>query len=239
MKKIVGLLAVAFVLVSGINARAEDGEWDWNISPYAWLIGLDGDIEARGVLTSIDESFTDAISKLTVAGMLHVDGNDGNWGTMGDLVYLNLDDSSDTPIGKIDAGVEQWIMSVIPYVRVRSGEMTTLDVGIGARYLYTSLDVDTPIASVSESKSWVDPILLARLNIQATDNLYFSLIGDIGGFGLSSDFTWQAAATAGYKVSELIDLMLGFRYLDVDYSDSSFRYDAVSSGLTLGVRFTL
>lgn len=239
MRKLVSMFAVGFVLVSGISAIAEDGEWNWSLTPYAWLIGLEGDIEAKGVPTSIDKSFTDAVSKLTVAGMLHVDGNNGNWGTIGDLVYLNLDDSSDTEIGKVKGGVEQWIMSVIPYLRVRSTESTTLDLGIGARYLYTSLDIDTPLGSASESQSWVDPILLARLNIQATENLYFNLLGDIGGFGISSDFTWQAAVTAGYKVSELIDLMLGFRYMDVDYSDGDFRYDAASSGLTLGVRFTL
>jgi opacity protein-like surface antigen len=239
MRKMVGLFVVGFVVLSGMVARAENGEWDWNITPYAWLLGLDGDIAAKGLTTSVDETFLDAVSKLTVAGMLHVDGNNGDWGTIGDLVYLNMDDSSDTAIGEVKGGVDQWIISVIPYLRVKSNESTTLDLGIGARYLNTSLDIDTPIGSTSDSKSWIDPVLLARVNIQATENLCFSLMGDIGGFGISSDFTWQAAVNAGYKVSELIDLMLGFRYLDVDYTDSDFRYDAVSSGFTLGVRFIL
>jgi len=239
MKRFAGLFVAGCVLVGAISACAEEGEWNWTISPYAWLIGLDGDITAKGLTTKVDESFTDAVSNLTIAGMLHVDANNGKWGMIGDLVYLNLDDDNDTAIGKVEGGVEQWIMSAVPYLRVKSDEKMTLDLGAGARYFYTSLDIGIPGRSVSDSKSWVDPVVAARLSIMATDKLYFHLLGDVGGFGISSDLTWQVAATAGYKVSELIDLMLGYRYLDIDYEDGDFGYDAVSSGLTMGVRFSL
>ncbi len=239
MKRCAGLFVAGIILVSAITVCAEEGEWNWSIAPYAWLIGLEGDITAKGLTSKVDESFSDAVSKLTVAGMLNVDGNNGKWGMIGDLVYLNLDDDSDTAIGKVEGGVEQWVMSAVPYLRVKSDEKMTLDLGAGARYLYTSLDIDTPARSASDSKSWIDPIVVARLNIRVMDKLSFSLLGDVGGFRVGSDFTWQVAVTAGYEVSDLIGLMLGYRYLDTDYKDGDFGYDAASSGLTMGVSFAL
>ena len=65
------------------------------------------------------------------------------------------------------------------------------------------------------------------------------LYGDIGGFGVSSDLTWQLTAAAGYACTERCSMLLGYRYLDYDYESDDFSFDAVESGLVLGVQFAL
>ena len=239
MKKLINLFLFTLILTGSIVAHAEYNEWNWNITPYAWLIGLKGDVGAKGLVAPVDQSFSDSVKKLTIAGMVSLDGNNGTWGMVSDIVYLNLDDSKDTALGKIKGGVDQWIVTVAPYARIDLEENITLDLGAGGHYLYTSIDVNTPAASRSQSKEWVDPVILARVKVDTTEKLSFILTGDIGGFGVNSDLTWQLAATAGYQVSERVDLLAGYRYLDIDYKDGGFLYDTASRGLMFGVRIKL
>lgn len=76
----------------------------------------------------------------------------------------------------------------------------------------------------SGALTWVDPVIGLRLRHQFTPNQDIVLLGDIGGFGLQSNLTWQAFAGyhaawqfTGYQLAAVI----GFRALGVDYSSSA------------------
>lgn len=47
------------------------------------------------------------------------------------------------------------------------------------------------------SNSWVDPIIGARLSADLSTKVMVNLRGDIGGFGVGSDFTWNGSAFIG------------------------------------------
>ena len=64
------------------------------------------------------------------------------------------------------------------------------------------------------------------------------LEGDIGGFGVSSEFTWQAMAALGYRTSENSSLLLGYRAIGTDYTNDGFTYDIVAHGVALGFEYT-
>ena len=63
--------------------------------------------------------------------------------------------------------------------------------------------------------------------------------GDIGGFGVGSDFAWHVTAFAVWNFFDYATLMLGFRYLDVDYDDGNgagrFLWDVSESGPAAGL----
>ncbi len=69
-----------------------------------------------------------------------------------------------------------------------------------------------------------------------------NLRGDIGGFGVGSDFAWQAIATLRWQFSPRTGVGLAYRHLDMDYEDGKganrFLYDVATSGPALGVVFT-
>jgi opacity protein-like surface antigen len=90
-----------------------------------------------------------------------------------------------------------------------------------------------------QSKVWADPVVGARLRAVLYGKWFVSLIGDVGGFGLNSDVTWQAFAGVGYQITETFVLKVGYRAIGVDYSKDGFRYDIVEYGplLGLGIRF--
>ncbi len=51
-----------------------------------------------------------------------------------------------------------------------------------------------------------------RLN----DRLSLTGYGDIGGFGVGSDFTWQAIAALDWRVSEKSSASVGYRWIQID-----------------------
>ena len=76
----------------------------------------------------------------------------------------------------------------------------------------------------SGSLTWLDPVIGLRLRHQFTPSQDIVLLGDIGGFGLQSNLTWQAFAGynavwqfTGYQLAAVI----GFRALGVDYSSGT------------------
>lgn len=49
-----------------------------------------------------------------------------------------------------------------------------------------------------------------------------TLQGDVGGFGIGSDFSWQVVATYGFDVNCFgtpLHIVIGYRALAVDYSE--------------------
>jgi hypothetical protein len=91
---------------------------------------------------------------------------------------------------------------------------------------------------------WVDPVVGIRLRHRFTPNQEIFVRGDIGGFGLGSQFSWQAVGVysyswqfTGYQVAAL----LGFRALAVNYSQGSgadtFSMNQILYGPIIGVSF--
>ena len=234
MRRKLKIWIVAVVLLGTVAAQAQDGQWSWKVTPYMWLAGMKGDVGVGPVSSSLDWSSSDVLNDLSFAAMVSLDANNGTWGVLGDVFYVNLDDGVDTILGRIDTGIEQWIVTAVPYYRVLSKEGLTLDLGVGGRYMDTAVDLATPIASRSESKNWLDPIVLARLRIPITEKFSLNFTGDIGGFEVDSNFTWQLLAAAGYSVTKQVDLLLGYRHFEVDYEKGDFSYDMATSGFALG-----
>jgi len=101
-----------------------------------------------------------------------------------------------------------------------------LEVGAGGRLnnISAGLDVRRNVfpagtEEVIENKSvtWFDPVLIARLTGDIRDKWLFQFRGDLGGFGVGSEFTWQLQGYAGYRFSKRFQLTGGYRILSMDY----------------------
>ncbi|MGD9502045.1 MAG: hypothetical protein AB7V40_06120 [Methyloceanibacter sp.] len=91
---------------------------------------------------------------------------------------------------------------------------------------------------------WVDPVVGARIRHQIAPGKELTLTGDIGGFGVGSDFSWQAVGVYGFHTQVLgtpLFAKLGYRALYVDYSENGkFGKDGlnvVQHGPVMGVTF--
>ena len=75
-------------------------------------------------------------------------------------------------------------------------------------------------------------------------NLDWSVIlrGDIGGFGISSDFSWNVQGGVIYAVSDWLSVVGQYRALDVDFQNEEagldfLSYDTTTHGPIAGLVF--
>lgn len=133
---------------------------------------------------------------------------------------------------------------------------TGLELLGGARYWYSSIDASLKVdgtvkfgnlgvkkkGKYATAKSgdidWVDPVVGARISQEFANMQKFELLGDIGGFGVGSQFSWQVYAgyTKGYQVGQaILAWTVGYRALAANYeTNSGNSLDFVLHGPILG-----
>jgi hypothetical protein len=164
-----------------------------------------------------------------MAAMLYLEAKYNEWAITSDLVYMNLQKDV-TPTRLIRSGtvtLKQTIWEVAGLYRV----IPYLEVGIGGRLNVLSTDLDAERNVLPEgsekltghhSVTFFDPILITRLTYNINGEWLFQFRGDLGGFGVGSDFTWQLQGYAGYRFSELFQLSAGYRILSTDYDKGDY-----------------
>jgi len=143
------------------------------------------------------------------------------------------------------SGVQQGIFEGYGMYRVKM-DRGPLDLYGGVRWW--DMDVDVNVSGVQKVKSredWVDPVVGVRWMPQITDNWHVIVKGDIGGFGISSDFTWNLQGGFVWDATDYLSLVFQYRALSVDYSNGTvgtsdrFAYDTITHGPMFGLAFRL
>ena len=241
-------LLVLLSLVT-LSAQAQSGDdWKYSIEPYLLGASIDGDAtlgRAAGVPVAV--STDQILENLEAAFMLNFEARfDNGWGVVFDYGFMDL--GADTTVGLggvVSASVRQAILEAIATRR--------LDVAAGRLELFGGVrwwdnrvrgSFDPAIVEGSLSteinEDWVDPIVGLRWTRGLSDRWEIRLRGDVGGFGVGSDFTWAANAAVYFRMSERMFLDLGYRALYVDYANDkasdagAFAYDTTTHGPILG-----
>lgn len=222
-------------------ATGESG-WQVRAALYGWATGLDGDILIKVNDIPVDVGFGDILNHLDFAAMGLLQINRDKWGFMADLFYAKLGAENSQGGIDFDAGLDQFIGNFMANRNVLDTGCTHLDVFAGARltWMETTVDINFPHTSdrgVSQSGTWVDPIIGVRFQQDLSDKFFFRALGDIGGFGIASDLTWQGLAAFGYRVDNKGSVLLGYRGIGTDYTNGGFTYDVITHGLLLGYEY--
>jgi hypothetical protein len=225
-----------------IITTPEASPWSVRVALYAWAQGLDGDIGVRGLSAPVDIGFDQILEDLNLAVMGAVEVSRGRWSFMADINYAEISAGYTVDGIEIDYEQDQFLGNFIVAYQAMLGNCMRLDVYAGARVnsLDASLKLDDRrggVFSESGSETWVDPIIGTRFQTDFSDKFFFRALGDIGGFGISSDLTWQALAGFGYRINESGSVLLGYRGIGTDYSDGGFKYDVIAHGPVIGFEY--
>jgi len=209
--------------------------WTFTVEPFLWIPSVQGEggTEDTGKV-DLDRSLPDAFGELDAGFLLALDAvaPESKFSLFGDGLYLRMKDengsiNSKTQVTMIEAGAG------LPLGR--SG----VEAIAGLRYVDLSLDVDVGSALDSDaSKSWVDPWVGARWRWRFAENWTLQLRGDVGGFGVGTDFTWQAVAALRFSFFDHWSISAGYRAISLDFSDDELKYDAIIHGPVIGLAFT-
>ncbi len=207
------------------QASAPEKKWNFLTDVYLMFPYMDGEIGiGESLILPVEANPGDIFSKLKMGAMLYLEAQTDKWAITSDLVYMNLkqDVTPGTIVTSGNVNAKQLIWEAAGLYRITP----FLEAGVGGRlnYLETGIDVwrkvipsGTEEVTGVKSKTWFDPVVIARLTTDINDKWLFQFRGDIGGFGVGSDLTWQLHATAGYRFSKLFQMSLGYRILSTDY----------------------
>jgi len=228
-----------------LAGQPTDSESGWKNTIVVYLLGptiegtaglgpLDGDvdIDPGQVFDSLDGAF------LATYGV-----EKDRWGALFDLIYMDL--SADLTGKQIpltgEIGLKQLIFGANAAYRIND----TMQVLVGGRYVDLStkftLNLPSSPANFKVDESWFDPTIGLRFAGPIGERWSYGVLGDIGGFGVGSDFTWQLTGSLSVRMTEHSLFTFGYRYLDFDYEDGqgldAFKFDVAEHGPALGFRF--
>lgn len=124
------------------------------------------------------------------------------------------------------------------------GRVTYIDTDLGLRALSavtlpdgTVLPAGTKVG-VSDTEAWFEPFVGARIGYDLSRTWSLALRADLGGFGIGSEFAWQAMAIIGWRFDLFgadAAMLLGSRALGQKYQDNDFEWDVIAHGPAIGL----
>jgi hypothetical protein len=196
----------------------------------------------------VDASTGDIFSHLQFGFMLYAEAQNGTWALSSDFIYMKLNQDF-TPTTLVKSGSVTMSETAWELAGLRRF-LPWLEGGIGGRLLNIKMDAEivrneigggTSGQQRKDAQTWFDPILVLRLKLPDSGAWLLQLRGDIGGFGVGSDFTWQIQAYGGYRFSDLFQLTAGYRILAIDFETGAdqerFLYDVTTSGPVVQIGF--
>lgn len=211
-------------------------DWRFHAGIYMWGAGIDGTATSGNVGVPINESFSDILDNLEFAAMAAFEGKKGQWGFRLDGIYMDLEGSGQGLAGTIDTRIETLVAEADVLFSPRGNP--GLDFLAGVRVLGIDTEIDFPLAAdVSGDETFVDPIIGAQGTWDLGEDWMFRLRGDVGGFGASSELTYQFLGFFRWGFAESWGLDFGYRMLGYDVDKGDVDLDVRFQGLIVGVDY--
>lgn len=241
-------VSLLVMLASASGAAAQSAaDWEFQVTPYAWLSGLAGDVGTIPGLPagSVDLSFGDILEDLDFAGMLMASARNGPWVVLVDATYVRTS-STETLRGVVFDSVtvesETTTLALAVGRTLAETERGSVDAYLGARawWLENTFDlrgVGGGFSTRTEKADWIDPLIGIAGRARASDR--WTLFGafEVGGFGVGAESEWSAIAGATYQFTELFGASVAWRHLEIDYDEDGVLFNVRQSGPVLGATF--
>ncbi len=248
-----GLCVLLFISVSCASSstfakEAEHGsDWSFDLAPfYFWGVNISGDQSIGPVSNPLTVEFSDIFDNLDAAFIVHFEGvYKSKWGFLVDVNYLDLENKeslANSLTRKID--LDLTLSEVSAYHRWILNEHK-LDFILGLRY--TSVNNKIGILGgpnlIDGTQDWLDPLVGGRWIWGFADNWSLIVRGDVGGFQVGSNFSWQTVGIVEWQPFKYASFLAGYRAIGMDYEDGNirdrnyFNFDATLHGPVIGLNF--
>lgn len=229
--------------------------FSFSIAPYFWALAIGGtlSIPNEDQYFTFNKSFSDAVKNLKMAAMVYGKFRYKRVSFLYDIGYINLKRFGATApqgLGLLSANVtaKQLLADLsISYLFPSKSKSTMVDVYVGTRMLDLDIEatviLDSGITSRSRmsayKNTWLSPLLGVNSEFMLSPSWLAYARGDIGGFGINEQMTWQLAAGAGYNFSPHFFTTFGFKYVGFNYYKTDYKWTVNDYGFVaaLGYRY--
>lgn len=257
--RLVYAISITCAITYGMpTARATDtgtsGDWDFFVGGYLTMATIDA---VTGTQTpfgaqdmALEMDFSELLDVLDYGFSALVVARKARLSLNADVVLLGISDSGSLTLpsplsAAVNIGYEVNMKEIELYAGYALFEQyPDLEIIAGARYIDQEIDITVnagPLAvAPTIGDDWIDPFVGLRYTGPIKDRWSFILRGDVGGFGVGSDFAWRIDAGVRYRWQNDWEVGLGYKILDQDYESGArtdadyYKWDGSESGLTLG-----
>lgn len=247
-KQRIFLIILVMMVSSGALAQGNDDEsmileensslseeWQFSLRPYFYLSGLSGSITVDPLTFPVNSSFSTLLDNVKFGGFISLTAEKGQWGINADFQYINLYGESQS-LQNTSFDLKNIIGELDLIFRPELAPTLRFLVGVRAYSVYQNI----VLASVPlpEAKTTVvDPVIGAFGNWALHTRWDFELRGDIGGFGVSSEATYQMMGLFRYGLGENTSIPFGYRILGYQIKQEDVRMNTRMMGAFIGFDF--
>jgi len=228
-------LSVLIAIAPGVATAQESDGWNFRITPYIWMLGLDGTTAALGSDVPLKADFGDILDLLNVALSANMEFNNGKWFVVLDPMWASLEAPIDTG-GPIGGKVEIELIIIDALVGMNLSEH--FDVYAGVRYYDQDITiVPTMMPEIGLGDDWIDFLLGIRVSSEIAEKWSFTGKLDAAVTGDSESAVYAQVMFLRH-IGDNKHFDIGYRYYDVDYESGSglsrFKWDVAHSGPVVG-----
>ena len=232
-------LAVGLAVIGAATAQASAqdsgglGHPQIFITPYLWLGGVYATTATP--LARIPE-VNSSVGPFELLG--HLDGapfmgsaeiRDGPISLLGDVFHMPLSTKITTRNvlfqgGKAELQANSGTALVLYRLLESPNQFADLGAGFRAWGFAANLELNPGMLagqSVDRRAGWGDPLIGGRYHFDFGNGFGLSAYGDIGGFDLGAHTDWQVVGTVDYALNSWINLHVGYRSLNFNYTNSN------------------
>jgi hypothetical protein len=248
LRRIVAVAIAAMLGIAAATCLAADGAdqaplvtgetpaWSFEVTPYAWLPGLKGDITLNNYQASIDQSFSDIFKAVKFAGAVLALARYERWIVWTQVDFQSLSTSkldNAPPRARLDAKQTFYTLAG-GYTFDGWTDRQTFDVLIGIQGFNAdnTLSLNT-IGNFSKSRNIVDATVIVRPSFRISQRWLFNPTVSVGGG--DSKYFYQLQPQFQYEFSKTWEARFGYRkmHYTIDASRGT-RYDMNLSGPLFG-----
>lgn len=256
-----GLMILSVCGMTSMAQASDDGTgWNYFASAYLTSTSIDAKSTApspKGDMTvDIDASFSDLLENLDYGLSGLFIARKGKVSINLDLFFVGLSFDEKSVSVNLPPSVTPTLKAKIE-MDLREHEFylgyaafdsyPDIEVISGIRYIDQDISVklttDSGQQKFNIGDNWFDPFVGLRYYGPIANKWNLYLRGDIGGFGVGSDFVWRADAGITYRFDRNWEAAFFYKALDIDYktgtsgTSSIYKWDGTESGLTLGIGY--
>ena len=197
------LLSAAMLVAELVEAQGRsDRAWKNEVFIYGVAAGISGDASYGPISGDVDVSFGDVLDNLQAGFMGAYRGSNERFSIVADVIFLGLGKSDEQGLIR-RADLDELIVDFT--AGYRFSPVVEVFGGLRVADLSTKVGFGDPLRfEVEGSDTFYDPIFgaRARTSLSRNEKWWLQAQGDIGGFGVSMNLTWQVMAHVGFAPTD-------------------------------------